>query len=543
LVRTVKLLDEAYKRLERFSQKLALMQEAAEEARRAKQMFVANVSHELRTPLNIIIGFSEMLAFSPESHLQEGDDLQAIPPQFIGDVNRIYRCASHLKSLIDDILDLSQMDASRMALVTERASIEPIINEVFELMEHMALRKGLVLQVELERNIRELLMDRLRIRQVLLNLVSNAIRFTDSGKVVISTRQKDREVIIEVADTGPGIAEEDLVTVFEDFRQLDMSSSKRFGGTGLGLSISRRLIEMHGGRMGVESQLRQGSRFYFTLPLAGPSELNQIANYRASFHAAQFNSLAEQTVIVVNTDPVVVNLLKRHLTHVKVLGVTPQDLPAAMERFLPMAVIASQTPSQEAPAWLDQAVKIAPVITCPLPDPSQLSRVLGIDHYLLKPVTRERLLEILEGYGPSVQRILIVDDDLQFAELLERTIQTSTKGYSVRIASGGQEGMDRMEEEIPHLVLLDIQMDGLDGLSILQKMRSHPALHGVPVTIVSARDLPSEHIGSLEGQIILQTQCQLNVSQVLGCVQAMLDSLSPTMPGRRREAGTLPDRE
>lgn len=537
LARTLKSLDEAYHRLERFSLQLAQAQEVAEEARRVKQLFVANVSHELRTPLNIIIGFSEMLAFSPESYLKEGDDLQAIPPQFLGDINRIYRCASHLKSLIDDVLDLSQIDASKMALVTEQSSIREVIAEVFDMMESQALKKGLELKVELNEPLPDLLMDRLRIRQVLLNLVSNAIRFTNTGRVVMSAEVDGKNVRVSVLDTGPGIAEKDLNIVFEDFRQLDMTSSKRYEGTGLGLALSRRFIEMHGGRMWVESKLGEGSCFHFTLPISIRTPLSMTNLSRPVSYLAQFSGQVERPILVVSEEPMVVNLLKRHLNEVKVVGVAPKDLPAALDNYLPVAVIAGAPPTPEAASWLETTTRQVPLITCPLPEPSHIVQILGVDHYLVKPILRERLLEVLAGYGESVRKILIVDDDVQLAELIARTLQTAHESYQIRLACGGKEGINRLEEETPHLVILDLTMADIDGLGVLRWMRKQNALADLPVIILTARDQPGELMVSMEGAITLQTAYHLSVSEVIKSVQALIDSL-PTRLESRQEVPT-----
>ena len=200
LARALKDLDSAYYRLERYSVQLAHARNIAEEARRAKQQFVANVSHELRTPLNIIIGFSEAIVLSPESY-----GVKAVPRPFMGDVNRIYRSAQHLKNLIDDVLDLSKVDAQQLPLFVERVSIDEVIGEAADMIEPLAVQKGLKLDVAAPATLSPVLLDRLRIRQVLLNLLSNAVRFTESGRVTVTARRCEQEIRVDVADTGPGI--------------------------------------------------------------------------------------------------------------------------------------------------------------------------------------------------------------------------------------------------------------------------------------------------------------------------------------------------
>jgi signal transduction histidine kinase/CheY-like chemotaxis protein len=531
LARTLKALDEAYYRLERFSVQLAEARDAAEEARRIKQQFVANVSHELRTPLNIIIGFSETIALSPEAY-----GVKAVPRQFMGDVNRIYRSAQHLKSLIDDVLDLSQIDARHMPLITEQTSLSQVIAEATDMIGSLATQKGLSLTLDVPNTLPSIFMDRLRIRQVLLNLLSNAVRFTDVGGITVSAQMEDKEILVMVADTGPGIAPEDLDKVFEEFHQVDASLSRRYGGTGLGLALSRRFVELHGGRMGVESELGRGSRFYFSLPLtptasgAGNLKLSPLTV------SSQTEARVGRTILVAGREPMVVNLLKRHLRDYQVRSVSDEELPEAIATYLPRAVIINGMLSSVAenghqPAVTEDRALPVPVISCPLPDPRHLSRTLGVDHYLVKPITRERLLSLLESYGDAVRRVLIVDDDAQLAELMARIARSAPRPYAVDVACGGEEGLVRMCEACPDLVLLDLIMERLDGLAVLQLMRADDRLREIPVAIITARDLPGEEV-CLPGRsnINVESPEGFTVTEVLNCVQAILNALPPPRP-------------
>lgn len=523
LARTLKALDDAYRRLERFSVQLAQAREAAEEARRTKQAFVANVSHELRTPLNIIIGFSEMLALSPEAY-----GVKSIPRQFMGDINRIYRSARHLKGLIDDVLDLSQVDARRMPLLTEQAALPEVVTEATDMMESLAAQKGLRLVVDIPESLPSVFLDRVRIRQVLLNLLSNAIHFTETGQITVSVQLRGRECQATVSDTGPGIAPQDLGRVFEEFHQLDASLNRRHGGTGLGLTLSRRFVELHGGHMWVESELGKGSCFHFTLPLdPAVADLGKALKPLPSI-SSTVRAQVGQTVLVTTEEPMVVNLLKRHLRGYQVIGVPDEDLQEAMETYLPHAVITSETTRA---SKANERFSRTPVISCPLPDPHHLSQALGVDKYLVKPVTRERLLSLLTGYGAKVQHILIVDDDAQFAELIARIVQGAPSPYAVDIACGGKEGVAQMQKSRPDLVLLDLMMQDLGGLEVLHLMRADEELRDVPVVIVTARDLPGEEIRLLpHNHISVQGPEELTVTEVLDCVQAILDALPPPRP-------------
>lgn len=520
LARTIKALDNAYLRLERFSRQLAEAREAAEEARRAKQQFVANVSHELRTPLNIIIGFSEMLTQSPETY-----DIKSIPHRFMGDINRIYRSAQHLKSLIDDVLDLSRIDAGRMPLIAEPASLSTLMIEAMDMMESLAAQKGLTLTIQVPDSLPPVFLDRLRIRQVLLNLLSNAIRFTERGKIAISVQLEAEKIQVTVADTGQGIAPKDLDKVFEEFQQLDGSLERRYGGTGLGLALSRRFVELHGGHMWVESELDKGSRFHFTLPLP-------LANPSLTLRSSSAPSISKTPVgptILVNTDePMVVSLLKRHLQGYQVIGVSEENLSEATETYLPNAVITSSMGQTFGTKTRPPHV---PFISCPLPDPRYLSRELGVDHYLVKPVNLEQMLKLLENYGDTVRRVLIVDDDVQFVELMARIVHAAPHPYVVDIACGGEEGIAQMRKSPPDLVLLDLMMRGIDGLAMLKLIRNDNRLRNVHVVIVTARDLPDDDIFSLpHNRILMEGPEGLTLTEALNCLQSILNALPVPKP-------------
>jgi signal transduction histidine kinase len=536
-----KSLDSAYYRLERFSVQLAHARNAAEEARRAKQQFVANVSHELRTPLNIIIGFSESMVLSPESY-----GVSAIPRPFMGDINRIYRSAQHLKKLIDDVLDLSQIDAQSLPLFLERLPVSQVVTEAADMIEPLAAQKGLALDIDLHPGLPPVLLDQLRVRQVLLNLLSNAVRFTDTGGIRVSIGLEGEQICVSVADTGPGIAVENLERVFEEFQQLDDPMNKRYDGTGLGLALSRRFVELHGGRMWVESNLGQGSRFSFTLPLAAATGFTP-ANGRTPRPILMAQEVARHgpTVLVAAEEPMSANLLKRHLRDYQVKHVPEAELADAMESYLPHAIIynnidGSRDGDRNGNAPLRAVDAFIPtLITCPLPDTAHLARLLGVEHFLVKPLVREHVLDLLAAYGEQVTHILIIDDDPQLGELISRMALAAPRRYTVEVACGGAEGLERMRERRPDLILLDYMMPEITGLSVVEMMRSDEGLRSIPVAMITARDMPGEELQfTSRSRITLDCAGGLTFSQVLACVHALLEVLPPPSPA----AGALPVR-
>jgi signal transduction histidine kinase/CheY-like chemotaxis protein len=528
LAEVFKSLDSAYYRLERFSVQLAHARNAAEEARRAKQQFVANVSHELRTPLNIIIGFSESMVLSPESY-----GVNTIPRPFMGDINRIYRSAQHLKKLIDDVLDLSQIDAQSVPLFLERLPVSQVVIEAADMIEPLAAQKGLTLDLDLHPSLPPVLMDQLRVRQVLLNLLSNAVRFTDAGGIRVSTELEGEQIRVTVADTGPGIAPENLERVFEEFQQLDDPLNKRYDGTGLGLALSRRFVALHGGRMWVESDLGQGSHFSFALPLsaAGFTPIN--GRTPRPILMAQEVARHGPTVLVAAEEPMAANLLKRHLRDYQIKRISEAEVADAVESYLPHAIIRSNIDGDQESSDLLLAVEpFKPtLITCPLPDATHLARLLGVEHFLVKPIVREHLLDLLAAYGDRVRHLLIIDDDPQLGELILRMALAAPLRYTVEVACGGVEGLERMRERRPDLILLDYMMPEMTGLSVIEIMRSDEELRSIPVAMITARDVPGEelHFAS-RSRIVLDCAAGLTFSEVLACVQALLEVLPPPRP-------------
>ena len=255
-------LTKAHQELSRLTDRLKILQRVAEEARQAKTEFVANVSHELRTPLNLIIGFSEVIAKSPQMYANH------LPASLMTDVMAIQRNSQHLLALVNDVLDLSQVEAGRMALSREWISIPDLMQAAVSVVQTLFQKKELYLKLDLSDDLPQVFCDQTRIRQVVINLLSNAGRFTSKGGVSITCRAEKNFLLVSLSDTGPGIAQDDQNRIFEAFQQVNSSTRRLYGGSGLGLTISRQFVELHGGKMWLESQLGKGTTFFFSLPLA-----------------------------------------------------------------------------------------------------------------------------------------------------------------------------------------------------------------------------------------------------------------------------------
>jgi signal transduction histidine kinase/DNA-binding response OmpR family regulator len=528
LARTLKTLEEAYVRIEKMNYALIEARSMAEEARRLKAEFAANVSHEMRTPLNIIIGFSETMANAPETYAGV-----AWSSVLRGDVEQIYQNARHLSSLIDDILDLSALDVHRLGLMVEEASIQEVIEQAVAVVQDFYRAKDLYLAVRADPELPLLRMDSTRIRQVLINLLTNASRFTSVGGVTITARLVGEEIEVAVTDTGVGIAPQHVARVFEDFGQVDGSTSRRHEGTGLGVPLSKRLVELHGGRMWLESRLGRGSTFYFTLPI--PAQLD--ADLGQAALAAPGRAMTyRKAMLAVEPDPLLLRTIRRHLGGYDVIEARDRaDLPALIDRHQPVALVIDQPDGQDVPLiqeWTAAAPHDLPVIAISLPGSLRTAQRLGIQGVLVKPVLREQLLNAIaaitpiDGLGRPVQTVLMVDDDPQQVELVSRMLQSAGGGYHPLKALGGGEALARLRRESIDLVLLDLMMPEVSGLMVLQAMKSDPALAHIPVIVISGQY--AEMISS-SGRLSLSLVRAQNASiaETLNCLQSLAGALPP----------------
>jgi signal transduction histidine kinase/CheY-like chemotaxis protein len=526
LQRALKALDEASYRIRRMNYQLALARDQAEEARRLKSQFAASISHELRTPLNLIVGFTELMFQSPEYYGAR------LPPNYLRDLGIVYRNALHLQGLVDDVLDLSRIEAARMGLFKEETDPRELIREVADTARSLVDSRGLTLHLHIPENLPPLWIDPLRVRQVLFNLLNNAARFTEQGSVTVKAEIANGSLLVSVEDTGVGIAPKDIPKVFEEFRQLDSSTRRRQGGAGLGLAISRHFVQLHGGRIWVDSEPGRGSTFSFTLPLSrGDAELEPPSHGSSSCVPSALETERDRVLLAVTSSPAAANLLNRYVEGYRTI--VAQDLHQAREwsgKLIPQGVVVDTTSgchdSEElrrlAEEWGLQGV---PFIACPLPGEEPLRQRMTVDGYLVKPVTRRNLLDTLRQFGEDVETILVIDDDHDFVQLMGRMLDSPLRPYRVLKAYGGYEGLQVMQHRRPDLVLLDLMLPDLDGREVLQQMRSDPVLRGTPVVIVSARG-EMEDVGELSGVIMVTKGEGFQPGELVRCVRAILDSSS-----------------
>jgi len=520
------------------------LRKVAEEARSAKEQFVANVSHELRTPLNMITGFSELILQAPETYKGR------IPRGLLADLAVIHRNAEHLAGLIDDVLDLSQVDAGRMALSRRQVLLQELVETAVTAVRPLFASKKLLLETDVPDDLPPLLCDPTRIREVLLNLLSNAGRFTDRGGVRLRAWQEGDDVLVSVADSGRGVSMDDLSRLFQPFVQLDGSVRRHWGGTGLGLSISKRLVELHGGKIWAESTENVGTTFHFRLPLnlehsqrGGFSRwLDPDWEFLQHPHPAGVPKPAvAPRLVVVDQGVSLSRLLARYMQGVEIISAQSLEDGLTQARSGPtIALLINVVSVEEALGSLlsgAESSRDLPLIVCSVPGVDQEKGALRISDRLVKPVSRESLLGALDRLELRKGTILIVDDEPDALQLFRRMLASSGRGYQLLTARDGREAMDVLSDHRPDVILLDLLMPNLDGFRFLEARSQHPRLSGIPVVVVSARDPGGQPIVS--GTIAVTWGHGLSIRQLLATIEALTRASRPAEPSadpRRTEA-------
>jgi signal transduction histidine kinase/CheY-like chemotaxis protein len=531
--RVLKSLDEAYVRLERANEALLFAREAAKKAYRFKTEFVANVSHELRTPLNLIVGFSEMMATAPESY-----GGVSLPSEYRGDVLATYRSARHLSDLIDDVLDLSRIEAGRMPLVKETTDLGEVVREATDMVRGLAEARGLWLELDGPKDLPKLHLDRTRIRQVLLNLLTNATRFTDDGGIRVQIRVGETEAVVVVQDTGRGIPPNRLARAFEPFTQLDDDQVRE--GSGMGLAVSKRFVELHGGKMWIESEPGEGTTIGFTLPIP-QGESVSLARLKASAPLASRS--AQPTVLVLHDEPRTLTLLRRYIEGYQfVLADTVDKAREVVHEVFPVAVVMDAI---WADRWAVNGSELGlsshtPLITCPLPSMRRLGLLLGAIDYLPKPVTREDLQSALARLPEPPETVLIVDDNPHVVRLLARMLRANYPSVRVLEAFGGREGLEIARLEQPDAILLDLLMPEMDGYTFLEEIAENGLMAETQIIIVSVRSVEEES-PPVMGELQVEREAGFSLTELLQTLGATLSTVTRSVAQAPSSAGALPE--
>ncbi|SFM20264.1 response regulator [Methanolobus profundi] len=513
---------------------LIAAKDAAEDASRIKSEFLANMSHELRTPLNSVIGFSDILL---EGTFGSLNDKQK---RYVGNISK---SGKHLLTLINDILDLSKVEAGKMTLNIEEFDVGGSLDDIRSIVSPLALKKDIGLVVELVPETILLKADKGKFKQIIYNLLSNAIKFTDAGGTVgISVTEQDNHILVNVTDTGIGITEEDQQKLFKAFTQIDSSTCRVYEGTGLGLALVKSFIELHGGRIWVESECGRGSSFLFELPLEpvqfpGPEEIETVIMSEGSL---EDRSIADPDKV--DKGPLVL-VVEDEVSSQEILAITlknagydvrfASDGKEALElaRELQPFAITLDIMMPKIDGWgvlkqlkHEKRTENIPVVIVSILNEKDLGIIWGAFDYMVKPVDREALLSSLERLRElrsfEQVNVLVIDDEPSVIELMESML--SNEGYDIMSASNGKEGIERALSFLPDVIILDLMMPKVDGFDVISELKKHPETIDIPIIVCTAKDLEAYEKEQLDRDVSFVMQKGIFSKQdLLGCIKSL----------------------
>lgn len=489
----------------------------AEQANTTKSQFLANMSHELRTPLNAIIGYSEMLQEEAEDLGQE---------DLVPDLQKIHGAGKHLLGLINDILDLSKIEAGKMELYLESFSVAGLVREVVSTVQPLVNKNHNTLVVHCPEHLGTIRADLTKIRQNLFNLLSNASKFTEAGTITLSVWQEGEAIApelspsagsppmdwinFEVKDTGIGMTPEQVERLFQPFTQADASTTRKYGGTGLGLTITQRFCQMMGGDIRVVSGLNQGTTFTMRLPRQVALSVPEPDRRGAIAPAPRRPRPDTKTILAIDDDPTMHDLLKRYLQKedIRVESAFSGEMGLLKAKELSPDVITLDVMMPDMSGWLvlaalkaDPVLAEIPVVMMTMLDQQNVGYALGATDYLTKPIERDRLLHILKKHhcdSPPCPILLVEDDDTTRAmmrQLLEHD------GWFVLEAANGRVALELLEQHQPELILLDLMMPEIDGFGVVAALRQRPEWRSLPVIILTAKDITPAELQQLQGSV------------------------------------------
>ena len=490
---------------------LRVARDRAEDANRAKSYFLANMSHELRTPLNAIIGYSELL-------VEEAEDLEQ--EDFVPDLEKIRKAGKHLLTLINDILDLSEVEAGKIEVEVREFNVPDLFEYLATTVRPLVQKNGNKLAVEIADNIATMRSDETRVRQILLNLLSNASKFTENGTITFAADREitddTDEIVFRVADTGVGMTDEQVARIFEAFQQADASVSRKYGGTGLGLAISRKFANLLGGDITVSSEVGEGSQFMARLPIdAGEVKTDPVGATPAEpdvsvSSAVRIRGATGDVVLAIDDDPAARDLIKQFLAREGFDVVAAADASVGLRlasELKPMAITLDVVmPGRDGWEVLgdlksDPELADIPVVMLSMVDKYNLGYTLGASDYLSKPIDRERLVAVLNRYRghAGTGYALVVEDDASTREMLGRIIEKA--GWTWSAAENGRVALERVAESRPDVILLDLMMPEMDGFEFVEKLQADESRRDVPIVVITAKELSKDERARLTNRV------------------------------------------
>ncbi|MBH5318803.1 response regulator [Paenibacillus sp. GSMTC-2017] len=480
---------------------LSNARDEAIEANQIKSQFLASMSHELRTPLNAIIGYSEMLK----------EDMEMMGEAvFADDLNKIHSAGRHLLTLINDILDLSKIEAGKMELYMEQCNIASVIHDIVTTVRPlMEVNKN---EIKVECTDGSFKTDVTKLRQMLFNLLSNASKFTKDGTITLQVLFESVAgmpgIAFRVHDTGIGMTSDQLDQVFQAFKQADSSTTKKYGGTGLGLAISQSLCNMLGGNISAESVFGQGTTFTIWLPLLEqtvPGRLDLIMQGDGKSATDE-----ARTILIIDDDPAMLRLMQHYLGNEEwnvQLAESGQEGIRLAKKLKP-SIIALDVLMPGMDGWNvlatlknDSELAHIPVVMISMMDEQHLAFALGASEFLTKPIYRDRLISILDKYIPErhSRSVLVIEDDVVTSDMMTKLLKR--EGYRVTRAGNGHQALQRLNQEVPQLILLDLMMPEMDGFEFVAAMREHEEWRSIPIVVVTAKSITEEDRQRLNGYV------------------------------------------
>jgi PAS domain S-box-containing protein len=483
--------------------------EMAEAATQAKSAFLANMSHELRTPLNAIIGFTRIVRRKAEG---------VMPEKQTENLDKVLTSAEHLLNLINTVLDIAKIEAGRMDVLAANFRIAALIDLCANTSQPL-LKPGVMFEKQVNEDLNIVYSDQDKIRQIVLNLLSNAAKFTHTGKITLAANKDGDNLRISVTDTGIGISAEALPRIFKEFQQADSSTTRQYGGTGLGLSISRNLARLLGGDITVDSEPDKGSTFTLVIPIqygfrSGASQTKPEADSDKQAFSPPETGSDKKRILVIDDDPDAVYLLQENLSQqeFEIIGARSGEEGIRLAREKQPQAILLDIVMPGIDGWqVLQELKTNP-LTAPIPvvfltivDKKALGLILGAAAYLLKPLdpvaVRETLHRVIDNNHHAQKHILVVDDDPNVADMLRQFLPESD--FSLESALDGEAGLRAIEAKRPDILLLDLLMPVLDGLGVIERLRANPATCDLPIIVISAKELTVDESARLRETVVL----------------------------------------
>jgi signal transduction histidine kinase/DNA-binding response OmpR family regulator len=487
-----------------YEREITAARDQAEAASQHKSQFLANMSHELRTPLNAIIGVTEMLR-EDASDLKREDEIEPL--------DRVLNAGRHLLGLINDILDLSKIEAGKMEIHIEEFAVAPLISDTVKTIDMLAAKNNNRLVVDCKPEIGGMQADQTRVRQALLNLLSNANKFTERGTVTVRAERHQENgrdwITMAVSDTGIGMTQEQVGRLFREFSQADSSTTRKYGGTGLGLAISRRFCQLMDGDITVESELGRGSTFTIRLPAFAAGHAPTAVQQASLPPSVKTGPGHAPLILIVDDDATVRDVVGRFLERegFSVVKADGGKEGLRLARELHPAAVTVDIMMPDLDGWMvlaaikgDPDLVDLPVVLMTIVDEKNRGYALGATEYLVKPVDRQKLVDVLHAVCGSVRRrVLMVDDD----DLGRRQARVALEqlGWTVTEATDGLSALTRLHEAQPDVIMLDLMMPEMDGFEFLEEMRRKAQWREIPVVVVTAKDLTDAERNRLNGGV------------------------------------------